>query len=158
MQDETATVKQCLVNLAFTPPSRATTGVSQRGISTSPPSTVAEASHCDISSSPPSTVAEASHRDISTSRGDAGPRDASDFVETEEECEGKTQTTPQTYAEMTSSPSFDQAALRVQQRNGVDAATIAAACELLRSPHIAREPTTLVIEVQLYVVVASISC
>ena len=141
MQDETATVKQCLVNLAFTPPSRATTGVSQRGISSSPPSTVAEASHCDIS----------------TSRGDAGPRDASDFVETEE-CEGKTQTNSQTYAEMTSSPSFDQAALRVQQRNGVDAATIAAACELLRSPHIAREPTTLVIEVQLYVVVASIFC
>jgi hypothetical protein len=140
MQDETATVKQCLVNLAFTPPSRATTGVSQR----------------DISSSSPSTVAEASHRDISPSRGDAGPRDAFDSVETE--CEGKPQTNPQTYAEMTSSPSFDQAARRVQQRNGVDAATIAAACELLRSPHIDIEPTTLVIEVQLYVDVASTSC
>ena len=86
MQDDAATVKQCLVNMAFTPLS---TGV-----------------------------------------------DAS---------------RPQTYADMTSSADFDLAAERVRERNHVDAATIAAACELLRSPAIRDEPTTLVVEVQLYI-------
>ena len=57
----------------------------------------------------------------------------------------------QTYAEMTASGAFAAAAARVQKRDGMDPATVAAACELLSSPRIADAPITLIMEVQLYV-------
>lgn len=90
LQDDQATVKQCLVNVVFNAPSEQATSANVNG-----------------------------------------------------EC--------QTYAEMTNSAMFEEAVQRVRERNTVGDGVLDAACELFRSPQIASEPITLVVELQMYV-------